>query len=183
MNEKELIERCLKNDSLAQKALYQMYASKMYAVCLRYASKRVMADDILQDAFIKVFKYLPTFKFQGSFEGWIRKIIANTALDYIRRYAEPYEDIEESLPDNYLVNADEVISNLSVQELVEMIQDLPEGKRMIFNLYVFEGYSHKEIAEMLGISIMTSKGQLSKAKKILQDKLLKIKTKIKYENK
>jgi RNA polymerase sigma-70 factor (ECF subfamily) len=178
MNEKELIERCLKNDNLAQKALYQAYASKMYAVCLRYGSKRVMADDILQDAFIKVFKYLPTFKHQGSLEGWIRKIVVNTALDHIKRYAEPFEDIEENLPDNFMVNADEITSNLSVQELIDLIQELPEGKRIIFNLYVFEGYSHKEISEMLGISIMTSKGQLSKAKKILQDKLLKIKSNI-----
>lgn len=182
MNEKDLIERCLKNDSLAQKALYETYSSKMYMVCLRYASKRVMADDILQESFIKVFKYLPTFKFQGSFEGWIRKIVVNTALDHIKRYAEPFEDIEVNLPENYTMEADEVTSNLSVQNLIEFIQELPEGKRMIFNLYVFEGYSHKEIAEMLGISIMTSKGQLSKAKKILQEKLLKIKYKV-YENK
>lgn len=178
MNEKQLIEQCLKNDRSAQKALYQTYAPKMYAVCMRYASKRIEADDILQEAFIKVFKYLPTFKFQGSFEGWIRKIVVNTALDHIKRYAEPFDDIDENLSESVVIEPDVVISGLNVQELYALIQQLPEGKRIIFNLYVFEGYSHKEIAEMLGISVMTSKGQFSKAKKILQDKLLKIKTNV-----
>ncbi len=178
MDEKKLIEQCLKNDKAAQKVLYQTYASKMYAVCLRYASKRVMADDILQEAFIKVFKYLPSFKFQGSFEGWIRRIVVNTALDHIKRFAEPFEDLEENISESVTINTDEITSNLSVQDLITIIQELPEGKRMIFNLYVFEGYNHKEIAEMLGISVMTSKGQLSKAKKMLQEKLLKIKANV-----
>lgn len=178
MNEKQLIEQCLRNDRSAQKALYQTYAPKMYAVCMRYASKRVEADDILQEAFIKVFKFLPTFKFQGSFEGWIRKIVVNTALDHIKRYAEPFDDIDENLSDSVVIEPDEILSGLGTQELFALIQQLPEGKRVIFNLYVFEGYSHKEIAEMLGISVMTSKGQFSKAKKILQEKLLKIKTNV-----
>ena len=178
MNEKELIERCLKNDKMAQKALYQLYAPKMYPICLRYASKRVMADDILQDAFIKVFKYLPTFKFQGSFEGWIKRIIVNTAIDYVKCYAQPFEDINEQEAENFSIEVDQATSALSYQEIISLIQELPEGKRIIFNLYVFEGYSHKEIADTLGISVMTSKGQLSKAKKMLQDKLLKIKSKV-----
>ncbi len=178
MNEKQLIEQCLRNDRSAQKVLYQTYAPKMYAVCMRYASKRVEADDILQEAFIKVFKYLPTFKFQGSFEGWIRKIVVNTALDHIKRYAEPFDDIDENLSESVFIEPDQILSGIGTQELFTLIQQLPEGKRIIFNLYVFEGYSHKEIAEMLGISVMTSKGQFSKAKKILQEKLLKIKANV-----
>ena len=178
MDEKSLIEKCLKNDKTAQKVLYDTFAPKMYAVCLRYASKRVMAEDILQEAFIKVFKYLPSFKFQGSFEGWIRRIVVNTALDHIKLYAENFQDIEENITESVTINADEVTANLTVQDLLSIIQELPEGKRIIFNLYVFEGYNHKEIAEMLGISVMTSKGQLSKAKKMLQDKLLKIKANV-----
>ncbi|MCX7862844.1 MAG: sigma-70 family RNA polymerase sigma factor [Bacteroidales bacterium] len=178
MNEKQIIEQCLKNDRTAQKVLYQTYAPKMYAVCMRYSGKRLEADDILQEAFIKVFKYLPTFRFQGSFEGWIRKIVVNTALDHIKRYVEPMEEIDDNVSDTFIIDADEVISGLTMQELIALIQELPEGKRLIFNLYVFEGYSHKEIAEMLGISVMTSKGQFSKAKKMLQEKLLNIKTKV-----
>jgi RNA polymerase sigma-70 factor (ECF subfamily) len=182
MNEKKMIESCLHNDKAAQKLLYESFAPKMYAVCLRYASKRIQADDILQEAFIKVFRFLPTFRFTGSFEGWIRKIVVRIALDHIQKYAEKWEEMDENLSEEYKIVPDDAISNLSVQELQAMIQELPEGKRIIFNLYAFEGYSHKEIAEMLNISVMTSKAQYSKAKKILQDKLLNV-NQVHYEYK
>lgn len=138
---------------------------------MRYASKRVAADDILQEAFIKVFKYLASFQFTGSFEGWIRRIVVRTALDHIKKYAEPFEDFTDSEAEETLISVNEAITSLETQELFSIVQSLPEGKKMIFNLYVFEGYSHKEIAELLGISVMTSKGQLSKAKKMLQERI------------
>lgn len=171
MNEKEIIEKCLKNDRAAQKLLYNSFAPKMYAVCMRYASKRVSADDILQEAFIKVFKYLTSFQFSGSFEGWIRRIVVRTALDHIKKYAEPFEDFTNLEAEETMVAVNDALTSLSTQELFSVIQSLPDGKKMIFNLYVFEGYSHKEIAELLGISVMTSKGQLSKAKKMLQERI------------
>jgi len=177
-----MIESCLRNDKAAQKLLYDRFAPKMYAVCLRYASKRVEADDILQESFIKIFHHLPHFRFDGSFEGWIRKIVARVAIDHIQKYASRWEELDEYTSEDYSIVPDEAISNLSVQELQSMIQELPEGKRMVFNLYAFEGYSHKEIAEMLGISVMTSKAQYSKAKKMLQDKLLNV-NKMRYEYK
>lgn len=182
MVDKSIIEQCLKNNKASQKKLYDSLAPKMYAVCLRYASKRVSAEDILQEAFIKVFKYLPTFNFTGSFEGWVRRIVVNTAIDHIKKYAEPYEEITESLADETLISINDAITQLNIQELFQLIQTLPEGKRIIFNLYAFEGYSHKEIAKLLGISIMTSKGQYSKAKKMLQEKIMNLKHLI-YEHK
>jgi len=171
MNEKEIIEKCLKNDRASQKLLYNSYAPKMYAVCMRYASKRVAADDILQEAFIKVFKYLASFQFTGSFEGWIRRIVVRTALDHIKKYADPFEDFTDSEAEETMIAVNDAMTSLGTQELFSIVQSLPEGKKMIFNLYVFEGYSHKEIAELLGISVMTSKGQLSKAKKMLQERI------------
>lgn len=175
MNEKEIIEKCLKNDRTSQKLLYNTYAPKMYAVCLRYASKRVSADDILQEAFIKVFKYLPSFQFAGPLEAWIRRIVVRTALDHIKKYAEPFEDLNESVVEESMIAVNDALISLGTQELLSIIQSLPEGKKIIFNLYVFEGYSHKEIAELLGISIMTSKAQFSKAKKMLQEKIKNLK--------
>ncbi|NSW44975.1 MAG: sigma-70 family RNA polymerase sigma factor [Bacteroidales bacterium] len=182
MIDKTTIEQCLKNDKASQKKLYDSLAPKMYAVCLRYASKRVAAEDILQEAFIKVFKYLPTFNFSGSFEGWVRRIVVNTALDHIKKYAEPFEEMNESNTDETLISVNDAIAQLGAQDLFRLIQSLPEGKRLIFNLYAFEGYSHKEIAQLLGISIMTSKGQYSKAKKILQEKIMNLNNVI-YEHK
>ena len=174
MIDKTTIEECLKNNKASQKKLYDSLAPKMYAVCLRYAGKRIAAEDILQEAFIKVFKYLPTFNFNGSFEGWVRRIVVNTALDHIKKYAEPFEEINENLTFETLISVNDAITQLSIEDLFQLIRSLPEGKRIIFNLYAFEGYSHKEIADLLGISIMTSKGQYSKAKKMLQEKIMNL---------
>lgn len=182
MIDKRDIELSLKNDRAAQKRLYDALAPKMYAVCLRYASKRVSAEDILQDAFIKMFKYLASYNYEGPFEAWVRRIVVNTAYDHIKKFAEPFDDIEENSNEEYLITVNEGLNNLSSEELFKIIQELPEGKRLIFNLYVFEGYSHKEIADMLSISVMTSKAQLSKAKKMLQEKLT-ILNKFVYEHK
>ncbi|MAC96252.1 MAG: RNA polymerase subunit sigma-24 [Flavobacteriales bacterium] len=175
MDEKKLIQACIKEDKSAQKALYDLFSAKMYFVCLRYARHEAEAQDILQDAFIKVFDKLDSFRFNGSFEGWVRRIMVNTALNYCRKSTYKYENIGIEDYQDKVVNS-KAISRLSEQELLGIIQQLPDGYRMVFNLYIIEGYSHKEIAEMLSISENTSRSQLAKARKWVQNVLEKLKT-------
>lgn len=175
MDEKKLIQACIKEDKSAQKALYDLFSAKMYFVCLRYARHEAEAQDILQDAFIKVFDKLDSFRFNGSFEGWVRRIMVNTALNYCRKSTYKYENIGIEDYQDKVVNS-KAISRLSEQELLSIIQQLPDGYRMVFNLYIIEGYSHKEIAEMLSISENTSRSQLAKARKWVQNVLEKLKT-------
>ena len=175
MDEKKLIQACIKEDKSAQKALYDLFSAKMYFVCLRYARHEAEAQDILQDAFIKVFDKLDSFRFNGSFEGWVRRIMVNTALNYCRKSTYKYENIGIEDYQDKVVNS-KAISRLSEQELLGIIQQLPDGYRMVFNLYIIEGYSHKEIAEMLSISENTSPSQLDKARKWVQNVLEKLKT-------
>jgi len=171
INEKELVKACLNNDSAAQKALYKLFASKMLGVCLRYTTNKMEAEDVLQDGFIKVFKYLSEYKFNGSLEGWVRKIMVNTALNNYksnlkRSFHVDINEIHESM-----ITTDIRSENLSEKDLLKLIQELPDGYRMVFNLYAIEGYSHKEIGDKLGISENTSKSQLSRARVALQNKL------------
>jgi len=175
MDEKKLIQACIKEDKSAQKALYDLFSAKMYFVCLRYARHEAEAQDILQDAFIKVFDKLDSYRFSGSFEGWVRRIMVNTALHYCRKSTYKYENIGIEDYQDKVVNS-KAISRLSEQELLGIIQQLPDGYRMVFNLYIIEGYSHKEIAEMLSISENTSRSQLAKARKWMQNVLEKLKT-------
>lgn len=175
MDEKKLIQACIKEDKSAQKALYDLFSAKMYFVCLRYARHEAEAQDILQDAFIKVFDKLDSYRFSGSFEGWVRRIMVNTALNYCRKSTYKYENIGIEDYQDKVVNS-KAISRLSEQELLGIIQQLPDGYRMVFNLYIIEGYSHKEIAEMLSISENTSRSQLAKARKWMQNVLEKLKT-------
>lgn len=175
MDEKKLIQACIKEDKSAQKALYDLFSAKMYFVCLRYARHEAEAQDILQDAFIKVFDKLDSYRFSGSFEGWVRRIMVNTALNYCRKSTYKYENIGIEDYQDKVVNS-KAISRLSEQELLGIIQQLPDGYRMVFNLYIIEGYSHKEIAEMLSISENTSRSQLAKARKWVQNVLEKLKT-------
>lgn len=173
--DKELIETSLKNDREAQKLLYKRYASRVYGICLRFAKTNTEADDILQEAFIKVFMNLQKFRFGGSFEGWVKRIVVNTAIDYLKKNTVITSEYNENIDENCNITENEVITRLSVDDLMKIIQTLPDSKRLIFNLYAYEGYSHKEIAAMLGISVMTSKSQYCKAKKILQEHLNNIK--------
>lgn len=175
MDEKKLIQACIKEDKGAQKALYDLFSAKMYFVCLRYARHEAEAQDILQDGFIKVFDKLDSFRFNGSFEGWIRRIMVNTALNNCRKSTYKYENIGIEDYQDKVVNS-KAISRLSEQELLSVIQQLPDGYRMVFNLYIIEGYSHKEIADMLAISENTSRSQLAKARKWMQNVLEKQKT-------
>jgi RNA polymerase sigma factor (sigma-70 family) len=170
--EQELIERCLRNDSAAQESLYRRYASKMYGLCLRYVRRKEEANDILQDAFIRIFRNLGNYRGEGSFEGWIRRIIVNTAINYYKSNVRYNNDISI---DDVHVNGNidnDAISRISTDELLKVIQQLPHGFRMVFNLFVIEGYDHKEIAEMMGVSESTSKSQLHRAKAALQKKLM-----------
>lgn len=171
LSEKELIERCLDNDQGAQRLLYSRFASKMLGVCMRYAKNRAEAEDFLQEGYIKVFAQIHTYTFSGSLEGWIRRIIVNTAINFYRASAKNVYSLDEEGVCYKNIPPDFMPDNLSAKELLKYIQELPEGYRMVFNLYAIEGYSHKEIAEMTGISEGTSKSQLSRARLALQNKI------------
>ncbi len=167
--DEKLIEGCLRNDSRCQQQLYLKYADKMYAVCLRYSHNPETAKDLLQEGFIRVFRYLGEFRFSGSFEGWIRRIMVNTAIEnYRREIRMPLTDLEDQpLPST----ENHVMSNIGLKELMNMVMALPAGYRTVFNLFAIEGYSHREIAEMLEISENTSKTQYMKARLMLQKML------------
>lgn len=167
----QLIESCRKGDRASQKAIYDRLASRMFPICIRYAGDRDSAQDILQDGFITLFTKLEDFKGDGSFEGWARRIFVTTALMYLRK-----KDVLKMSDDLDLargLKADTVTQtqNLGYKELMELIMTLPPGFRTVFNLYALEGYSHKEIGEMLGISETTSRTQLSRARIWLQNKI------------
>ncbi|MGZ5286259.1 MAG: RNA polymerase sigma factor [Flavisolibacter sp.] len=151
-----------------QQELYQRFAPKMYAVCLRYASNTEEAEDILQEGFIKIFNKIGSFRGEGSFEGWIRRIFVNTAIEQFRKktYLKPITEAEESTVEGKYLS---VLDTLAEKDIIRLVQQLSPGYRTVFNMYVIEGYTHKQIAELLGISEGTSKSQLSRAKLILQD--------------
>ena len=168
----KLIESCKNNDREAQYRLYNLLSGKMFAVCLRYAKHREAAEDLLQEGFVKVFTHIDKFRGEGSFEGWVRRIIVNTAVEHYRRSTKMYpmvnvEDVNRDIP---WVDTGE---NLELEDLMNMINKLSQGYKTIFNLYVVEGYSHKEIAEMLEISEGTSKSQLARARYLLMDMVKK----------
>lgn len=172
MTEQDLIQGCIRGERKCQEAVFRLYAGKMLVVCLRYARHRMEAEDMLQDAFIKVFRYINKFQHKGSFEGWIRRIVVNTALKNIDKKSFTNEQIgienekdTGALPDVY--------SDLGEAELLKMVASLPDGYRLVFNLYAIEGYSHKEIADLLDIGESTSRSQLVKARKLLQEMILK----------
>ncbi|HRS53934.1 MAG TPA: sigma-70 family RNA polymerase sigma factor [Bacteroidales bacterium] len=172
--EQDLINRCINNDPVAQELLYRRYASKMFGVCMRYAANKMEAEDILQEGFIKIFTNLSKYRGEGSFEGWIRRTMVNTAINHYYKNIKFLQDIDIDEVDIVNFFDQDAISNLSEAELLKLIQELPEGYRMVFNLYVIEGYSHKEIAEQLGITENTSKSQLSRARAALQNKIRKL---------
>lgn len=168
ISESDLINGCIEGNRRTQEELYRRFSPRMYGVCLRYAGNAEEAEDILQDGFIKVYNKLSSFRREGSFEGWIRRIFVNTAIEHFRRkkYLQPVTEKEEStLEGNYL----SVLDELAERDILGLVQQLSPGYRTVFNMYVVEGYTHKEIGEIMGISEGTSKSQLSRAKVILQD--------------
>lgn len=168
LTEIELVKQCVAGSRSHQEVLYHKYASKMFGVCLGYIKDRDAAKDVLQDGFIKVFKSLQKFNGEGSLEGWIRRIIIHTAIDHYRKFIRDQRngDIDEEQLTTFEISIPDKILE---KELLSLIHKLPEGARIIFNLYVVEGYSHNEIAEMLNITSGTSKSQVSRARVILQN--------------
>lgn len=174
MTEEELIKGCIREERSCQQKLYKTYAGKMLVVCMRYTRNRQEAEDVLQDGFIRVFDNIKKFAFNGSFEGWVRRIMINCALRNFRKSSYQKEQI--GIAEDYDIPSDTTIyDKLSEQELLKIIDDLPEGYKMVFNLYAIEGFSHKEIADMMDINEGTSRSQLNKARKYLQKKLFEIK--------
>jgi RNA polymerase sigma-70 factor (ECF subfamily) len=164
---RQLIKSCLAEDRNAQRNLYELFAPKMFGVCLRYAKNREEAEDIMQEGFMHVFKSLQNFKFSGSFEGWVRKIMVHCAIAKYRGKSKLHSVLIET-EEIATTDNEEILSRLGKKELLKMVQDLPPAYRMVFNLYVFDGLKHREIAQELGISEGTSKSNLHDAKVILQ---------------
>lgn len=167
----KLIESCIKGDRVAQKALYDRLAPRMFPLCIRYVGDRALAEDVLQDGFITLFTRLDSYKGEGSFEGWARRIFVTTALMSLRKKdALKMSDDLEAAKGLKTETASQV-QNIGYKELMKLIMTLPPGFRTVFNMYAIEGYSHKEIGEMLGISETTSRTQLSRARIWLQNKI------------
>ncbi len=167
MTEQDIIKRCIAGERIAQQALYERYSPKMYAVCRRYAKHDFEAQDMLQEGFIRVFEYLKTYKNEGSFEGWIRRIVVSAALRSLQKAYISRETMPEEMPEN-TYDAD-ALSNLRAEELLAHLRRLPEQYRAVFNLHALEGYSHAEIAQLIGIEESTSRSHLTRARKILQN--------------
>ncbi len=168
--ESSLVDGCLSGNSKSQELLYKRYAGMGYALCCRYAKDKDTAADILQDGFIRIFNSLDSFRKDGSLEGWIRRILVNTALEYHRKQAT-IQWVPEPEDKDFTPAPPEVIGSLEAEELMKLVQALPTGYRMVFNLYAIEGYSHREISELLQISEGTSKSQLARARTQLQQQV------------
>ena len=170
----ELVKRCKANERKAQEMLYKQFASKMLGVCLRYATDRMEAEDMLQNGFIKVFNKIADYRGEGSFEGWMRRIMVHSSIEYYRKYHKMVQlvDIEDAAG-HTSVDA-QATSTLAANELMALIQQLAPGYRIVFNLYAIEGFSHREIAEITGISEGASKSQLSRARSVLKEQIVKM---------
>jgi len=169
-SERELVEGCLAADRNCQELLYGRFARRMYAVCLRYARHEEEAQDLLQEGFIRVFEKLAGFRMEGSLEGWVRRIMVHTAINHFRRKSSTQERIGmERIPE--VPVADSALQQLGEQELLALVAGLPDGYRHVFNLYAIEGYDHAEIAGMLGCGESTSRSQLAKARRMLQQRI------------
>lgn len=173
-NEEELIRECIKGNGVYQKRLYNLYSSKMYAVCLRYSKDEDQAKDLLQEGFIKLFNNLPKYRGDGSFEGWIRRIFVNTSIENYRKEQRRGNSVEVEDVEGELKIDSTSFQKFGYEELMKLVQQLPLGYKTVFNMYVIEGYSHKEIAEQLGVTESTSKTQLHKARLLLQKSVLEL---------
>ncbi len=177
MTDEQIVKGCIDKNAIAQKNLYEKFSRKMMGVCLRYCDSTEEAEDVVQNGFISIFENIESFKGTGSLEGWVRKIMVNTALTNIRKNKKLKQNIELDsvefmLPSNIHQN-----DSFAAKDLLKIIQTLPVGFKTVFNLYAIEGYSHKEIGEMLNISEGTSKSQLSHAKRQLQTQITELKNK------
>jgi RNA polymerase sigma-70 factor (ECF subfamily) len=175
-SDEDLIEGCIREDRQMQGMLYKKYADKMFAVCLRYTNSRQEAEDVLQEAFIKIFDKISKFRREGSFEGWMRRIMVNTALRSWEKRANKFEpgDLDNVQEPMTTVS---VLDGIGAKEIMAMIDKLPEGYKVVFNLFAVEGYSHKEIGELLNINESTSRSQYARARRNLKQMIEKLKVK------
>ncbi len=164
----KLIKQCANNNRKAQKEIYQLFAGKLFSICLKYSKNKQEAQDNFQDGFITIFNKIGQFKFKGSFEGWIKRIMVNTVLLKYRS-RRVLNIVTEEIPDEVVVNIDD--DEVSLDFLLNLIRELPERYRLVFNMYVLDGYSHKEISKMLQIAEGTSKSNLARARVILKQKI------------
>jgi len=168
MSIEKLIKQCKKHDLKSQEKLYQLFSNKLFSVSLKYSRNYEEAEDNLQDAFITIFKKIDQFRFNGYFEGWMKRIVINTALQRYRKQ-HVFEIVNEENIEQPEVEFNE--ENIPLKFLLQIIQELPDRYRMVFNLYALDGYSHKEIAETMSISVGTSKSNLARARGILKQKI------------
>ncbi len=173
MTEQSILSGCLQHDPVAQRELYNRYSPKMLSVCYRFAQSREDAEDMLQEGFIKVFTQIHTFQNKGAFEGWVRKIIVHTCINFLKKYKKFNENIDLAYASYLQVKEETVPSLMQAKQVVECIRLLPVGYKTVLNLYAIEGYNHKEIAEMLDIEESTSRSQYTRAKTMLEGILIK----------
>lgn len=174
MDEQQLIAGCKKGNRLAQRELYETYSRRMLAVCLRYVNDRETARDLMQDGFVKIFTSIGSYSGIGSFEGWMRRIFVNCALEYLRKSDVLKESFDLDNAPEPVQPGSSAISDMSAKELMELIGRLPVGFRTVFNMFAIEGYSHKEISEKLGITESTSRSQYTRARQMLQKRILEL---------
>src|SRR6476620_5025748 len=173
MTEEAILQGCLKNNSVAQKALYQKYSAKMLVVCYRYGHNREDAEDMLQEGFIKVFLQIHTFENRGALEGWIRRIIVHTCINHLKKNKRFNESVDIIQANSLQVREENISSIVQAKQIVDCIRLLPLGYRTVLNLYAIEGYAHKEISEMLDIEESTSRSQYTRARQMLEEILIK----------
>jgi RNA polymerase sigma-70 factor (ECF subfamily) len=170
-SEQELIQACIRQERFAQRQLYERFASKLFVTAMRYMKNRSDAEDVLQDSFIKIYQKLPNFRFDCPLEAWLRKVVVNTALKQLQSQPNYMQHTDSELVTDDVEQEEFTLSGFQFEQLMEIVQSLPEGCRMVFNLYAIEGYQHNEIAALLGVSEGTSKSQYSRARILLQQKL------------
>jgi RNA polymerase sigma factor (sigma-70 family) len=173
MTEEAIFQGCLKNQAAAQRELYNRYSPKMLAVCYRFAHNREDAEDMLQEAFIKIFSQIHTFQNKGAFEGWIRRITVHTCINHLKKNKRFNESVDIIHANSVQVREESVPSIVQAKQVVECIRLLPIGYRTVLNLYAVEGYSHKEIGELLDIEESTSRSQYTRARQMLEEILIK----------
>lgn len=172
-NETKILKGCKKGDKAAQRQFYEMFKKLVFSVVMRYAKDVPEAEDIMQDAFVKLYRDLYQYQPTSALGAWVRKVTVNTALMHVRKKRMLFSDVELHNLAEHRQSNDDIFSTIGAKEIMKMVQQLPDGYRIVFNLYVVEGFSHKEIAEQLNISVNTSKSQLSRAKKMLRTVLEK----------
>ncbi|MFL9484679.1 RNA polymerase sigma factor [Chitinophagaceae bacterium LWZ2-11] len=173
MSEHELIKGCVKQEERYRRLLFEQYAGKFMSICLRYANDTFEAEDMMQEGFIRIFNHIHQFKFEGSFEGWMRRIMVNVALKHLQKKKIKFLEVPEN--DSHGPSIEPYIyHSLTEDDIIRLINQLPDGYKIVFNLNVVEGYSHEEIAGMLNIQASTSRSQLVKARKMLQNQILQL---------